>query len=45
MEGLGDMGSNQNCYAIDGIGRSNSGLKNLLAMAARMIGVKPITAA
>ena len=26
-------------------GRSNSGLKNRLAMAAKMIGVKPITAA
>ena len=28
-----------------GTGRSNSGLKNLLAMAAKMIGAKPITAA
>ena len=28
-----------------GSGRSNSGLKNRLAMAAKMIGVKPITAA
>ena len=31
-------------YGI-GTGRNNSGLKNRLAMAAKMIGVKPITAA
>jgi len=31
-------------YCI-GTGRNNSGLKNRLAMAAKMIGVKPITAA
>ena len=35
------------CYALAyaGTGRSNSGLKNRLARAAKMIGVKPITAA
>ena len=48
MEGLGDIGANQNCYAVacgTGTGRSNSGLKNRLARAAKMMGVKPITAA
>jgi len=42
------MGESPRCYAVAcGIasGRSNSGLKNRLAMAAKMIGVKPIAAA
>jgi hypothetical protein len=48
MEGLGDIGASPNCYAVacsTGTGRSNSGLKNRLARAAKMIGVKPITTA
>ena len=45
---LGDMGASPNCYAVAygaGTGRSNSGLKNRLPRAAKMIGVKPITTA
>ena len=48
MDALGDMGASPNCYAIatsTGTGRSNSGLKNRLPRAAKMIGVKPITTA
>ena len=42
------MGASPNCYAVAGriaTGRSNSGLKNRLAMAAKIIGAKPIAAA
>ena len=44
----GDMGAIPNCYAVGfstGTGRSNSGLKNRLPMAAKTIGAKPITTA
>ena len=42
------QGSGASCYALAcsvETGRSNAGLKNRLAMAAKMIGAKPITAA
>jgi hypothetical protein len=44
---LGAMDSGPSCYAAysAGTGRINSGLKNRLPRAAKMIGVKPITAA
>ena len=45
---LSAMGAVPSCYAVaycTGTGRNNSGLKNRLAMAAKMIGAKPIRAA
>ena len=41
-------GREPNCYAVAcriATGRNNSGLKNRLAIAAKIMGVKPITAA
>jgi hypothetical protein len=48
IDRLGDIGASPKCYAVacsTGTGRNNSGLKNRLAITAKMIGVKPITAA